>query len=203
MEAGIDSFKIEGRMKKPEYVAGVTSMYRKYTDLYLGKGRAGFRILPGDREMLMDLYNRGGFSEGYYKTHNGRDMMALDRPNHTGVPAFQVRDQRGRELRCTALTDIHPGDVIEISGKNNSYTAGSDIQKGKTVPFLVQKGVRLDPGTILNRVRNESLIRAVRESFLEKEMQLKISGKLALRISKPGSLTVIYQDSQGRELSYG
>lgn len=202
VEAGIDSFKIEGRMKKPEYVAGVTSMYRKHTDLYLEKGRAGFRILPGDREMLMDLYNRGGFSEGYYKTHNGRDMMALDRPNHTGVPAFQVRDQRGRELRCTALTDIHPGDVIEISGKNNSYTAGSDIQKGKTVPFLVQKGVRLAPGTILNRVRNESLIRAVRESFLEKEMQLKFSGKLALRISKPGSLTVIYQDSQGRELSY-
>ena len=86
VDAGIDSFKIEGRMKKPEYVAGVTSMYRKYTDLYLERGRAGFKVLPEDREMLMDLYNRGGFSEGYYKNHNGRGMTALGRPNHTRGP---------------------------------------------------------------------------------------------------------------------
>lgn len=38
IEAGIDSFKIEGRMKKPEYAAGVTSIYRKYIDLYQKKG---------------------------------------------------------------------------------------------------------------------------------------------------------------------
>ena len=63
VDAGIDSFKIEGRMKKPEYVAGVTSMYRKYTDLYLRKGRAGFKVLPEDREMPvsythLDVYKR-------------------------------------------------------------------------------------------------------------------------------------------------
>ena len=67
IEAGIDSFKIEGRMKKPEYVAGVTSLYRKYTDLYLRTGRSGFRVLPEDREMLMDLYNRGGSSSDTLK----------------------------------------------------------------------------------------------------------------------------------------
>ena len=116
VDAGIDSFKIEGRMKKPEYVAGVTSMYRKYTDLYLEKGRDGFKVLPEDREMLMDLYNRGGFSEGYYKNHNGREMMALDRPSHTGVPALKVRSQKGRHLPCTALKDIRPGNVIDMSG---------------------------------------------------------------------------------------
>ncbi len=44
VDAGIDSFKIEGRMKKPEYVALVTAMYRKYTDMYLQKGREGFAV---------------------------------------------------------------------------------------------------------------------------------------------------------------
>ena len=39
IEAGVYSFKIEGRMKRPEYVAAVTSIYRKYTDLYLKKGK--------------------------------------------------------------------------------------------------------------------------------------------------------------------
>ena len=46
-------------MKKPEYVAGVTSMYRKYVDLYLRNGRDHFSVSDQDREMLMDLYNRG------------------------------------------------------------------------------------------------------------------------------------------------
>ena len=39
IEAGVYSFKIEGRMKRPEYVAAVTSIYRKYTDLYTKKGK--------------------------------------------------------------------------------------------------------------------------------------------------------------------
>ena len=43
-EAGIYSFKIEGRMKKPEYVAAVTSIYRKYADLYLQKGRKDYSV---------------------------------------------------------------------------------------------------------------------------------------------------------------
>ena len=94
IEAGIDSFKIEGRMKSPEYVAAVTSMYRKYTDLYQKEGKERFRVSPEDREALMDLYNRGGSHTGYYKEHNGRDMMALDRPNHAGVPALRMTDAR-------------------------------------------------------------------------------------------------------------
>ena len=42
VEAGIDSFKIEGRMKQPDYVYTVAQMYRKYTDIYLQKGKKGF-----------------------------------------------------------------------------------------------------------------------------------------------------------------
>ena len=81
---GIDSFKIEGRMKRPEYAAFVAYIYRKYTDMYLKYGKAGYHVDPADKQALMDLYNRGGFSEGYYKMHNGREMMSLQRPNHFG-----------------------------------------------------------------------------------------------------------------------
>ena len=199
VDAGIDSFKIEGRMKKPEYVAGVTSMYRKYTDLYLEKGRAGFQVLPEDREMLMDLYNRGGFSEGYYKDHNGREMMALDRPNHTGVPALKVRSQKGRELCCTALTDIRPGDVIDITGGKGNYTAGSEVKKGETLSFLVQKGTRLAPGTVLKRMRNETLIRNLRETCVEKTIRREIRGRLKLKLSEPAELMVWCMPENGTE----
>lgn len=77
IEAGVYSLKIEGRMKSPRYTAGVVSIYRKYVDRYLKQGRDDYRVEPEDRKMLLDLFDRGGFTDGYYARHNGRGMVAL------------------------------------------------------------------------------------------------------------------------------
>ena len=80
--SGMDSLKIEGRMKKPEYAAGVVSVYRKYldmtADLYASGDRtlSSYRVSREDRQMLYDLYNRTGFTDGYFHRHNGPEMMA-------------------------------------------------------------------------------------------------------------------------------
>lgn len=84
IEAGIDSFKIEGRMKRAEYVAGVTAMYRKYMDLYAQKGRKGYRVSEEDLDFLRKLYIRSEISEGYYHNHNGREMVTLQKPGYAG-----------------------------------------------------------------------------------------------------------------------
>lgn len=76
-QAGIYSLKIEGRMKRPEYVAGVVRIYRKYVDWYLEHGADGYRVSEKDKKELLLLFNRDGFSRGYYEQHNGRNMMAL------------------------------------------------------------------------------------------------------------------------------
>ena len=78
-EAGIDSFKIEGRMKSPRYTAGVTEIWRKYIDLFEKYGPENYHVDSKDKKMLSDLYDRGGFTEGYYFSHNGRDMMAWEK----------------------------------------------------------------------------------------------------------------------------
>lgn len=79
LRAGVYSFKIEGRMKKPEYTAGVVSIYRRYLDRCLSMGeKETYIVEPEDRKQLFDIYNRGGFTEGYYKKHNGKDMMFLE-----------------------------------------------------------------------------------------------------------------------------
>lgn len=77
VEAGVYSLKIEGRMKSPRYTAGVVEIYRKYTDRYLEYGRDGYFVEEQDRSLLLDLFDRGGFTSGYYGEHNGRDMVAL------------------------------------------------------------------------------------------------------------------------------
>ena len=190
IEAGIDSFKIEGRMKKPEYTAAVTSIYRKYTDLYLENGKEKFRVLPEDKEMLLDLYNRGGSSSGYYMMHNGKEMMALDRPNHAGIPAVKVIRQKGREVQGTTLTALHSGDVIEITGGKNNYTTGQDRVKGDAISFLVAKNIRLKPGTVLNRVRNDSLVRRMHDDYVSHRLQRAVRGNIRIRPMEPAVLTV-------------
>ena len=77
-EAGVYSLKIEGRMKRPEYTAGVVRIYRKYVDQYLQNGAKGYQVAETDRKELLLLFNRDGFSRGYYEQHNGRNMMALE-----------------------------------------------------------------------------------------------------------------------------
>lgn len=192
IDAGIDSFKLEGRMKRPEYVAGVTGMYRKYTDLYLERGRAGYRVDETDRKQLMDLYNRGGFHNGYYRQHNGKEMISKERPNHAGVAAVRVTGQKGREVTGAALTEIGKGDVLSFpAGIKEDYTFGAAYKKGaENVKLLVPKQVRIKPGTILYRTKNRTLLEELEKSIQFGKIQEKIYGYFTLSIGKPAKLIV-------------
>ena len=63
-------------MKRPEYAAGVTAVYRKYLDLYR-QNPENYQVEEEDMKRLLDLYQMDGFNQGYYHSHNGRDMMAV------------------------------------------------------------------------------------------------------------------------------
>ncbi len=194
VEAGIDSFKIEGRMKKPEYVALVTAMYRKYVDLYLKCGKKAFRVEEKDREMLMDLYNRGGSHGGYYHTKNGREMLSLERPNHAGVPALQVMKCKGRNVMVKALVDIHKGDVIELPDGAENFTFGMDVLKGQTTTITTHKNQKFSQDHILNRTRNESLLQWIKASIIDSKSKMKINGQLKLSVKEAARLVIEYQD---------
>lgn len=194
IEAGIFSFKIEGRMKKPEYVALVTAMYRKYVDLYLAHGKDKFNVDPKDKEKLMDLYNRGGFHEGYYHTHNGKEMISINRPNHAGVPALEVVSGKDRMVLAKAKVDIHAGDVIELPDGKENFTFSNNVPKGKTVSFVTHKKQYFSKGMILNRTRNESLIKEIQDTIINKKIKEKIAGKLMLSKDSLAKLILSYQD---------
>ena len=88
--AGVCSLKIEGRMKSPEYTAGVTAIYRKYLD-QLEAG--AFRVEEADRQALSALFDRGGFTDGYTRRHNGADMLDPG-PKKTHVSLAEAEKQR-------------------------------------------------------------------------------------------------------------
>ena len=114
LECGVASLKIEGRMKSPEYVAGVTGIYRKYLDLYYSG--APYRVDPEDVRVLRQLFNRGSFSTGYLKTHSGAEMMCPVHPRAWGIRAGTVRDYDPKNRRALIHFDreMVPGDGIEI-----------------------------------------------------------------------------------------
>ncbi len=90
LEAGIDSFKIEGRMKTPEYVSFVTAMYRKYIDLY-ETDPIHYHVSKEDRMLLQNKFSRGSVQSGYYFIHNGRSLLTLDKP---GYRSFDPADTK-------------------------------------------------------------------------------------------------------------
>ena len=113
LKAGVTSLKIEGRMKRPEYAAGVVEVYRKYLDQILQGEWKG--VSREDHQKLFDLYNRDGFHQGYYKQRNGKNMMALFNEKASGKPKKESRN----EALFTELTDkyVNITDRVPVNMK--------------------------------------------------------------------------------------
>lgn len=100
IQAGIDSFKIEGRMKRPEYAAGTVWVYRRAIDQYLeleskfGSEEAAsrFRVNPKDEKMLSSLYIRSEVQDGYYFRHNGAEMVTVQSPAYSETEAHVLSE---------------------------------------------------------------------------------------------------------------
>ncbi len=110
IEAGVCSLKIEGRMKKPEYTAGVVAVYRKYLDQYLLHGKEGYRVSGEDQQILYQLFNRKGFTDGYYKRHNGKEMLTLGKPDFRST-AQELTDAIRARFLNTELKEKINGNV--------------------------------------------------------------------------------------------
>nr|MCR5428257.1 U32 family peptidase [Lachnospiraceae bacterium] len=193
MDIGIDSFKIEGRMKSPEYTAGVVSVYRRYIDKYMELGSAGYTAwlsshkaeLDADMMLLQDLYNRGGFNSGYLHEHNGQDMVTFDRPNHSGTLVGEVITVRGREAVIRFKNEVFAQDVLEIrvdDKKVFEFTLGQGFGAGQTFSCITMKDRKAAVGMAVYRTRPNSLLERIRAEYIDKSVRvpvkIRFTGKL-------------------------
>ena len=147
IDAGIDSFKIEGRMKSPEYVAGVTGMYRKYLDKYLEYGRENYHISDKDRKRISSLYIRTDISSGYYTGEKGRQLITLDSPGYNGNDESYIAGIRDKYIHpCEKITAnisayIHEGEAAVLAatcGSNTVSVTGSIPEPARKAPLSVE-----------------------------------------------------------------
>ncbi|MBE5964594.1 MAG: U32 family peptidase [Lachnospira sp.] len=176
IEAGVYSLKIEGRMKSAEYTALVTAMYRKYVDMYLQNGRDGYKVDKEDIEKLMDIFNRGNFTKGYYTEHNGRNMISVDRPNHRGVKAAKLISVNGNIAKIKTIKSLNALDVLELSNDFN-YTLKNDIKEGTLIEVRLPKDAKVANKDIY-RIRNNKLIEDIKASIISKTSKISINGCL-------------------------
>ena len=153
-ESGIYSFKIEGRMKKLEYAAGVTSVYRKYLDLYESCPEH-YRVEDADMERLLAFGNRNGFTAGYYDMRNGRSMMTLTDSSHSSneaKAAYQAPEETKVPVALKAV--FHAGKPMQLEAalSGNDTEAESHSEKKVCVRGEI-------PGTAQNRPLSEDELR--------------------------------------------
>lgn len=162
-EAGVASLKIEGRMKSPEYVAAVTGIYRKYLDHYASEGN--YQVSMEDRDILMQVFNRGGFTSGYLRKKPGKELLSGCIPKHQGIFAGTVV----ADVPGTGLVDIKPsrpialGDGIEIH---------STSLVGNVITFRQQKrdGV-LRVGDLKGKVRSGDEVYKITDASLMRRLK--------------------------------
>ena len=120
IDAGIDSFKIEGRMKSPHYAAGVSALYRKYIDRYVEWDAAGrktpWKVEAEDMRRLRSLYLRTDLSTGYYYKRNGRDLLTITEPGYAGTDDSLLAEIEQKYLKDLPKREI-TGKAVFVPGE--------------------------------------------------------------------------------------
>ena len=143
-EAGVYSLKIEGRMKRPEYAAGVVSFYRKYVDSLKP-------VSDSDYNKLKSLGNRCGFTDKYYFDHNAKDMITYEKPNFavededfvSRISARYVDTETRLPIKGICVLNEGNNSFLTVECKNYVYTAtGQTVDKAQKKPLIKEDVVK-------------------------------------------------------------
>jgi putative protease len=209
IEAGVVSYKIEGRMKRPEYVAVVVDAYRRAIDSYLTDS---YHVPAQDLANIEQIFNRD-FTTAYLTNRPGREMMSDRRPNNRGVLLGRVArldKQRSRAV-LKLEKDVHLGDGLEfwvsVGGRvgmtiteliKNGMSVTS-ARAGEQVTIDVPKGVRLND-RVFRTLDSELMSYAGRFFGAEAKKRVPVDAVVTAELGKP--MTVVLTDDEGN-VGYG
>ncbi len=187
---GVDSIKLEGRMKNYEYVGLITKLYREHIDTLS-------KISDENKKMVTQIFNRGGeLTSGYLTRHSGTSMMSTETPKSSGVEIGFVRHYSRAQGVCTIrLTDdVIGGDGIEIwtskkphvgTNINKKANAGSDIEV--KIKGDIQKGDKVYKS--YDKALNDLLKNSHKDT-----RQQQIYGTVIAKLNEPIKLILFKDD---------
>ena len=204
IQSGVKSFKIEGRMKSSEYVALTTRIYRKYIDLaqYCIKNNCmeNYIIDEQDKKDLMQIFNRGNFSNGHLDNKANKDLIYKEKPNNMGLFLGVVEKYNILKGHITVkLNDkIEIGDTIALQNETCTYTISELLKNGQnitethigdTVTIGRMKGtIRL--GDKIYKISSKKLNTDLKNSFSKEHKKIMLNASVKINENKPISMTI-------------
>lgn len=166
IDAGVYSLKIEGRMKRPEYVYQVTKTYREILEGHFNKE---------DVEKTRALFNRK-FTKGIGHNERGEDFISYDRPSNRGVVVGEVLKKSKDGYILKFYEDTVKGDELEFSLKNTEtfkILSPIECEKDKTVEFITTRDLKLK--SEIRRLNSVELIKSINEEINSKNLNREVS----------------------------
>jgi len=195
--AGVHSMKIEGRMKRPEYVAVVTRAYREVLDL---GGSDDIQLREKARKRLLKIFNRN-FSTGYLQPGQ-RGFLSTQKPNNRGVYLGRVVSQEASlKTRIKLADELNIGDGLEIwvaRGKSPAFVVNEIIVDGRKVNHAgpgqtveLEANGRASVGDRVFKTHDEVLLTAASATFKENQTnKIAIDARAILIENQPMELSL-------------
>lgn len=148
INAGVTCLKIEGRMKKPEYVATVTRIYRKYIDL--AESSEPYVVDDADRKILMQAFNRGSFSCGHLSNEPNKKLVFKDKSDNMGLFLGKVEKYNSNKGYITVKLNepIEVGDTVALERENGTYNVSEVMVSNKNI-----KGTKVGQTVTIGRMK--------------------------------------------------
>jgi len=209
VEAGIDAFKIEGRLRRPEYVAVVVGIYRRVLDRVL---TGEFYVTDEEQRDLAQIFNRR-FSTGYFFGRLGRELMNFTQSNNRGLFAGRVQhyDARKGEAEVALDTELAVGDGIDfwvsIGGRVSTEVqrlriGGRDVERaraGSVVAIPCKGGIK--PGDRVFKTWDATLLYKARETYASPREIKKIPIRASVRGAVGQPLQLLLDDGTGHTVA--
>ena len=193
IDAGVDSLKIEGRMKGEYYTAAVVSAYKEIANDHIS---GSFIEKKCERLIrnLADIFNRGGFSGGYLYGNQNEEMIDSEAPGHKGVEIGNV-SSAGRGKVLIRLSDaVNKKDVLTLKLKDGiviELTSDKAARRGETLVLNAPKSNMISIDAPVYRKINDALLNSIRENILENEKLVPVRLECDIMVGRPITMRLI------------
>lgn len=193
IHAGVKCFKIEGRLKSPEYVATVTRIYRKYIDMVLNDTE--YVIDEKDVKDLKQIFNRGGFSSGHLSNNSNHDLVFKEKPNNMGLYIGNVAgyNRANGHIKVLLNEELAIGDSINFEKENTRYTISELMLGNSNIPHadVGQKVVigrmkgNIHAGDKIYKLSSKSLLDDAKQSYSNENVKLSLKCNISIKKGEP------------------
>ena len=201
IKSGVNCLKIEGRMKTPEYVATVTRIYRKYIDL--AEKNISFEIDEIDKQDLLQVFNRGGFSNGHLDSNSNQKLIYPQKSNNMGIFLGTISNFNSNQghISFTTESKLHVGDKICVENKKHEtslYTISELMLNNKNIKEA-NLGDKIKIGRMKGNISVGDKIYKLSDKFLtssaidtlDKELRkINLTCEMIVKLNSPISLKV-------------